>query len=500
MLKTIPVCFCTAIFLAISTLAIAQQETFLERLNAADPDAVDAVVQYPEEVRDAIFEASLYPEALIRMKLLQTRAMREFQTYLSAYDESLQKKLWEMTRYPNLVGFMGEGKKDPQELLAYLQDYPNEIHTMVLELNGYNQPAVAELEALNAGTEAAYRQLLGDYPAEAQQALSVLVPLPDVLEILTDNIEFTTELGDIYRENPDAVKTKAAELHEASLEASEASEEDWYTRMADDPEALEELEETAYIFKQEDDTPDYVYQVKYADPDPNVKVTVYANYYPYAYWYGYPVWYPHSHWYHHHWTWHAGYYVAADGTVIIVSTPSYYYSSWYWYTYPYAYPHLAYHYTRHYVYYKNHSDGPSEAVRDWARENRDRLPEDWERQTANGPEWFREEGDFENRFKAFREQNPDLDLDRKAFLEQNADKYPNLATKIDNAKDAGIDRENFITKRNDGTSVRRQEATTGDRQKRTSETLDRKWERKKQNQAGRDDRDRDRKRPQRRKK
>lgn len=380
-------CLALAAWLSLSAHAVAAQEaTLLDRMMKEDSAAVNAVVGYPADVRQAIFTAATRPDALIHIANLQERSKREFSAILNWVELDTQKKLWELSRYPDLVNFLATGKVEKAVLDAELAKYPLVIHAMVRDLYLTERGRIMQMAELNKASAEAFASLLVGYDAPVQAALKQLLDLPEVLAILTEHVDLTAEVGRAYAKNPEAFVAKADALSLKLARDRAEAEAEWLESLKSDPVAMAEFEKSAKDYEHEMALNDasYVYKA-----DPKVNVTVTYHVYPYSYWYGYPTWYGSPYWYPYpHW-YHAGFYIGPNGAVIIVGTPSYHFTYWHFHGRHYAYPHLSHHFARHYKRHP-HGGGVADAVQDWADNNRDRLPRDWsKRQPQTGADFFK---------------------------------------------------------------------------------------------------------------
>lgn len=393
--------------------ADAAENGLLQSMMEERQQVVESVVMYPEQTRNAIFNAATYPDAIIRVGNLQNHTRKNFESLIAEYDQENQQKLYELSRYPGLVAGIAEDGFQ----MSDLEGYPEEIHGVASEYGAGDKVDTLEaLHRLNQESEAAFHATLVPFPADIQQSLGELVSQPQVLETLLENIDLTTALGDAYSENPDAVEARAAELHDRAVLEKEQSSLNWAASFGDDPVVLEEMEVLASQYQQEDDRPEYVY----TGPQ---TVTVNYVYHPYSYWYGYPRWYRHAHW-HHYPTWyHTGFYVSSNGTVVIIDAPSYAYTTWYYDEYYYHphYRHLSLHIDRQVDIDIDLQKGEFfDAARDWKERNGEgRQTLDGERLSGNARETLA--GRPENiRQAAVKERNVRPNLNASEQLKMRA--------------------------------------------------------------------------------
>lgn len=97
------------------------------------------------------------------------------------------------------------------------------------------------------------RGLLKDYPSAISSAAFALTQHPEILSILADNLNMTIVLGDLYNRDPEQViaLTDSLAIEAARRNAQEL--EDWKQGLAEDPEALQQLEAAARNYAEDND-------------------------------------------------------------------------------------------------------------------------------------------------------------------------------------------------------------------------------------------------------
>ncbi|MCB0579507.1 MAG: hypothetical protein KDD10_09400, partial [Phaeodactylibacter sp.] len=236
-------------------------QSLLAQLAEEEKDAVNALAMYPEDTRLAILESSKYPEALIKMQRLQTQTSASFQALLADYPQSVQEVIWDVTRYPGLVArLVVEGQGARAAILAILEDYPEAAKDNALSAGMQYLPLLEDIHELDQSADAAFSALLRDYPPAVQDAMNTLLRLPEVLTILTDNIELTLLVGDLYRRDPALVLHTADSLSLEVARQNARELEGWKAELDNNPEAARELAASAEEFAAE-----YGYDDEYYD-------------------------------------------------------------------------------------------------------------------------------------------------------------------------------------------------------------------------------------------
>lgn len=399
-------------------------EELLAQLLAEEKNTVDALVLYPQPVRSAILEASLHPEALVKLETMQANTSKAFKALLEGYPKETQEMLWDLTRYPGLIPKLASGPELSQQLDKILADYPEEIHQIAREAQEDYYDLLYRMHQLNDQSEVAFNNLIREYPGKTQDALRQLVDLPEVLTLLIGNIRLTLMVGDLYKRNPvwlnqqlDSLNLVAAREHAQELE-------DWKTGLEANPEAREELARTAQDFAEE-----YAYDDTYYDYDEAEPTVVeHHYYYHYPYWFGYPHWYVYPRWRRYPFWYEWGFYSGPGNTIVIIDLPSFYFVNWYFYHphHHFRYPGLSAHFTNHYYYHPRSGGSITIGVHNWRTRNRDVISDVWIDKARRDREQFREYGRFETAREDYNRTHPDKTLEPRVFLEKNTRKYPGL--------------------------------------------------------------------------
>ena len=411
----------------------------LAQLVSEDQDAINALVLYPEDTRLSILEASLHPEALIKLESIQSQTSSSFRELMDKYPRDIQEMIWDLTRYPDLVHRLAlaeaGSKKDIEKILG---DYPDVIHLRAEEAAMGYLPFLVEIDQLNRAAESAFNVLLKDYPEKSQTALRELITLPEVLTILTDNIRLTVLAGDLYRKEPEWVLHKADSFHLEVARRNAEEIEDWKASLEDNPKAMEEMKASAESYEQEygydDDYYDYSDDDLYYDGEVENMVVRHYYYYNYPYWFGYPSWYYYPRWrlYPAWYDW--GFYFGNSGTCIVMNLPSFYFMNWYFYQphHHHYWPHLSTHFTNHY--YGHRAIGVSSintTVADWKDRNREVISDDWMRDDGRLTERFKEYGKFESARDKYNQSHTQKPQTKKEYLDRNKNRYPKMTEKVD---------------------------------------------------------------------
>ncbi len=431
-------------WVALPILGFAQTEQeLLAQLLEEEQSSVEALALYPKSTRMAILEAAKYPEALIKMESLQSRTSAAFKSLLEKYPKELQEKVWDLTRYPGLIATIVEGgPKSGIDFDVALQDFPPEILQRARELSYDHFPLLSEVHRLNRQWDGAYRGMVAIYLPITRDALQQLTDLPEVLSLLTDNIRLTVLVGDLYEKNPAWLLQQMDSLNIVVAEARTKELETWKASLAANPQAEEELQQSAQAYADEYGYDDEYYNYDddlYYDEEDRYSTLIEYHYYHYnyPYWFGYPYWYPYPRWRPYPYWYDWGFYRGPGNVIVIVDMPSYWFVNWYFYEpwHHYYYPHLSSCYTNHYYGHRGSSGSITSNVRNWHSRNRDIVTDEWLNKARTDANAFREYGKFETERQRYNQANPTKAATPQGYLEKNRKKYPDLSATVERKKE-----------------------------------------------------------------
>jgi len=400
------------------------EKELLTDLLLEEQEAVNAIVLYPVDVRNLIFEATQYPEVLIKIENIHSRTSQAFLAIVENDDREVQEMLWDLSRYPNLIPRLVKVRdENPAELEKALINYPEIIHPRAKEAFKYDMELLIRIDELKLSAEQTFQDVLSSYPPDVRDLFIELIELPEVLSILTEHIKLTILVGDVYKNQPEWIIKKADSLHLEVAKQNAEELENWKKSLAENPQAQTELEESAESYQsglENDQYYDY-------DEEPEVIVQrVYYNYH-YPYWFGYPHWYNYPRWRCYPSWYYLGFYPSLTQGIIVVNLPSFHFMYWY-FLYPshhYRYSRLSAHFVGHYRDYRYASrNSISSAVDNWRQTNRNVISKDWLNNDDRLPNRFREYGAFELDRSNYNRQNLKNQVSKEDFLQSRTQRYP----------------------------------------------------------------------------
>jgi len=420
---------------ALISTAVMASDDWSDNLNETDREALDALVLYPGDVREAILIAGTKPEVLVRMERLQQESQGNFEAALQTLTQEDQEAIWELTRYGGLIESMTRsGRASSAELQRIAAGYDEAIRPKILDQGQRNFNALQAVYATQQQAEQSYTSLLNPYSGEVRAAFNKLIAMPEVLEILSSHLNLTVLVSDLYSRDPAGV---SAHLDALAVEAAARQQEalaDWQEQLESDPQMRSELESAAALYAEEQGWSDDEYTLP--PPEPTVQVEVRYVYEPYPYWFGYPYWRPYRSWYPYPWWYDWGFYYGPRGSLVVFGMPTYTFWGWY-YGNPYRHYYYPYLTNGCVTYYNTHRrtgvalNGPT---RDFIRRSESVAGKGWLEQSEGRVNKIRDYGKLEMDYSA---QNAAVDRGktRTELLRENPKKYPSLQAPAAQAAD-----------------------------------------------------------------
>jgi len=410
-----------------TALSAQSDKALLRELAEENKKSVEALALYPSETRLAILEAAKHPELLIKMDNARQKTAAAFRTLIEDFPRSTQTVFYDIAAYPGLVRQIAEKRESPAAIREILTQLPEDQRAAAFDVVQSQMPTVLKIDDLDYTARNTFEDMVEGYPAPALQAFRQLIELPEVLEILNQDIRFTILVGDLYREDPVGVihMTDSLNLVVARQHAEELAE--WKESIEKDPEARKELESASQEYAAE-----YGYTPDYYAGDDLYYQNVYAQRryvmdYHYSWWLGYPWWYPAPYWQPHPWWYDSGFYYQ-NNRFQAVYMPSWYFMDWYFYhpQHHSQYSHLSAHFVNHYNGHRRSGTTISVGVGAWRERNRTVISEEWLGDKGRLPERMKAFGTFEAGRQNYNARNPKNPVTQAEYLDKNARKYPDL--------------------------------------------------------------------------
>jgi len=417
-----------------SNLLAQTDKELLAELAAEEEEAINALVLYPADTRQAILEATLYPEALIRMESIQNKTSTAFREIMQSHPLNSQQILWDLTRYPGLVHQLANLRLGSDNTIeAVLDNYPNIIHKRAREASANHDLPLVMVDQLDQSAESAFKTILEEYPLAIQGSLQELTTLPEVLTILTENIRLTLLVGHVYEKHPDWMLQKADSLNLEVTRQNAQEVADWKASLKNDPEAMKELTASINTYNEEygydDDYYNYDEEEAIFEETNNEVIIRHHYYYSYPYWLGYPYWYSYPRW-HYYPSWYDwGFYQTPNQSIIFIGLPSFHFTHWFFYNshHHYRYSHLSAHFVKHYHGHRRSGSSISTSVNNWHHRNRAVISNEWMKDDGRLSKRFKEYSEFESSREKYNKQHPKQKVSQQDYVSRNDKKYPALS-------------------------------------------------------------------------
>jgi hypothetical protein len=194
------------------------------------------------------------------------------------------------------------------------------------ELYRKDKKDLVKVDNIDVTVQREFERTIQHLDNPVREAFQKLATLPDVLTLLTNNVDLTIRLGEHYESNPTQLINHLTALHD-SLEVQNQYEAAAFKKqMADDPQAMSELSQASNAYANSNGY-DPSYQNYSSNPYYNSNPNYYGN--PYSYWFGYPSWYATPMWYPGGFGYNSGFYFGIGG-MGLYGFPSYGFSNWFY--------------------------------------------------------------------------------------------------------------------------------------------------------------------------
>jgi hypothetical protein len=214
-------------------------------------------------------------------------------------------------------------KQTQSDVYKLLPNQDPDLQEAAWKLYRNEKKNLAKLDNIRIAANQEFEKSIAHLNAPARESFHKLQTMPDVLTLLTNNIDLTTRLGEHYRNNPAQVASQLTTLHDNLEVQNQREVASFKKQMESDPKAMKELRAASNAYSNSNSNSPY-----YNNP----------YYYPYSYWFGYPYWYSYPLWYPSMFWYYPGFYFGVGG---LYGFPSYGFSFWFfnggYYT---RYPHL----------------------------------------------------------------------------------------------------------------------------------------------------------------
>jgi len=329
-----------ALIVALTLLQPAAAQALLDSLSQDDHEIVSSIAPYTPEMRAAILDVSQYPQVLVKLERIQARTSQSFQDLIASYPREEQEKFYQASRFPDLTDKLATlGSGHDSKAKSIVKDYPEGAQQPVLDVYTNHFDDLVKINSIYQSSQKTMDELIAPYSPQVREDFNKVVANPDVMSLLTDNINLTVSLGEDYKANPKGVEQYLDSLHTQIDQQNAKDLADYKQAIESDPKLQSEMKSAA---------DDYARQY---DQSGNNPAAMDSNYYgsaPYPYWFGYPYWYGSPMWYPSPLYYQTGFYYGPGGGLVVVGLPSFYYANWFFARGYRHYPVLYRHYNTYY--------------------------------------------------------------------------------------------------------------------------------------------------------
>ncbi|HKX13340.1 MAG TPA: hypothetical protein VJP40_09320, partial [bacterium] len=284
-----------AIFLSLGSLFLSFA------LHGAQTDPLAAAAQaisvYPAEVRQATQTALSYPSILVQIGQILAKSRAEFQALSSSLNHDLQKKLWQVVRYPRLLrGLTTLGPKG--DVTSLISNYPKEIQQAAKELEKNHFDLLRQSVEILEKALSQMGSAIQNLPAPTKAAFKSIAIHSAILQVLNQALGLSKIDPESFKNNPQALTQAAQKLSSLITTASPSTPpKTIQADPGDDPQAVAALSKANQEFRAQNDA--QLDQKPYSDNAVQVNVGYAPNsalYSPigwaYPAWFGSPAWDP----------------------------------------------------------------------------------------------------------------------------------------------------------------------------------------------------------------
>jgi hypothetical protein len=315
------------VLLALSHFLVVGQVSQLE----TDKGMNDAIATYNADVRQNILLASMYPQILTQIQNRQNQTVSSFQGMISDFRQAKQAWFYTLTRYPNLIhtlAILPDGK-DKDDVYKLLPNQDENLQTAAWKLYHNEKDDLVQIDNMQMSAQQDFEKSIQNLDTPTKEAFEKLATLPDVLTLLTNNINLTAKLGERYKDNSIQVAGELTTLHDSLTLKNETEMASFRKQLAENPQAQQEFNQAVKDYANANG---YNPQNQY-----NNNQNYYSN--PYSYWFGYPSWYGSPMWYPGAYGYNMGFGLGFGGGMFGYGLPYYGFSNWfintgYYYRYP----------------------------------------------------------------------------------------------------------------------------------------------------------------------
>ena len=182
--------FLSLLLISSITFTVSAQSNKLE----TDKGIAASIAPYDADVRLAILQASQYPNTLMQLQKSQTQTVASFQKMIGRFRKQKQEWFYTITRYPDLMHQLANlpAKQTPEAVYKLLPRQDSDLKVAAWKLYKNEKKNLAKLDNLRMDANREFENSITHLGTPARDAFRKLQAMPDVLTLLTNNIDLTT--------------------------------------------------------------------------------------------------------------------------------------------------------------------------------------------------------------------------------------------------------------------------------------------------------------------
>ncbi len=288
-----------AIFLSLGSLFFS----FAGHGAATDPlsAAARAISVYPADVRQASQTTLSYPGTLVQLGQIQAKSSADFKKLSESLSPDLQKKLWQVVRYPRLLQDLVDLGPNGNNA-SLISNYPKATQEAAKELAKSNFEVLRQSAEIGNKAQGQFGSAIQGLPAPAVAAFQSVAGHSEIFQVLNQALGLSKIDPSAFKKNPQPLTQEAQKLSGLIAAAPPSSPQKTIKGGAgDNPQAVATLNKADQSFEAQND-----YELD-QDPHPkgarvaNVGYTPYASVFEpvgwaYPFWFGWPTWDPFPFW------------------------------------------------------------------------------------------------------------------------------------------------------------------------------------------------------------
>ncbi len=341
-------CMLTFVLSFISVITFAQVTGQSDQIET-NKGIVASIAPYDADVREAILQASLHPAILTELQKSQKETVAEFQRIIGNFSQKKQGYFYTLTRYPDLIHTLATlpSRQSKDHVNQLLPNQDEDLQQAAWKLYKGEKDDLVKVDNTKIAAEQNFNTRIQSLDPAAKTAFQKLATMPDVLTLMTNNVDLTTRLGEEYKNDPSKLNNHLSALHDSLSVQNQYEVAAFRKKMAEDPQAMKEYSDAAQAYAKQNGYNLPNQQNYNNNPNYYGSPSAFGN--PYSYWYGYPYWYSSPMWYPGSLGFNSGFYMGMGGFGFY-GFPSYGFSNWFYNGgYYRRYPHL---YTQFGNYYR----------------------------------------------------------------------------------------------------------------------------------------------------